>query len=63
MGRIGFWEIVVILGVFILLFGAKKIPEIAAAIGKALREFKKAGEEVERTGATSDSDDSKKNNP
>ena len=61
MGRIGFGEIVIILAVFILLFGAKKIPEIAAALGKALREFKKAGKEVERAATTSASDDSKEN--
>ncbi len=47
MGRIGFWEIVVIIGVFVVLFGAKKIPEIASALGKALKEFKKAGKDVE----------------
>ena len=61
MGRIGFGEIVIILAVFLLLFGAKKIPEIAAALGKALKEFKKAGEEVERAASTAASDDSQKN--
>ena len=47
MGRLGIWELVIILCVLILLFGAKKIPEIASSLGKALREFKKAGKDVE----------------
>lgn len=47
MGRIGFGELVIILAVFILLFGAKKIPEIASALGKAMREFRKASGEIE----------------
>ncbi len=47
MGRIGMPEVIIILGVFILLFGAKKIPEIASALGRAVREFKKSSQEVE----------------
>ena len=45
MGRIGMGEIVVVLLVVLLLFGAKRLPEIGSAIGKAIREFKKAGKE------------------
>jgi sec-independent protein translocase protein TatA len=41
VGRIGLWELIIILAVFILLFGAKKLPEIANSLGKAIREFKK----------------------
>ena len=47
MGRIGLPEIILILLVFIILFGAKKLPEIGNALGKAIREFKKAGKEIE----------------
>jgi sec-independent protein translocase protein TatA len=39
---IGFTEILVILIVILLLFGAKRIPEIAKALGRAAHEFKKA---------------------
>ena len=42
MGRIGMPEIILIVAVFILLFGAQKLPEIGASIGKAIREFKKS---------------------
>ncbi len=41
MGRIGMPELILILAIFILLFGAQKLPEIGASIGKAIRSFKK----------------------
>jgi len=47
MGRFGIWEVVIILGVVLLLFGAKKLPEIARSMGNAIKEFKKAGKEIE----------------
>ena len=47
MGRIGIGEIIFIALVIVLLFGAKKLPEIGSALGKAIREFKKAGREIE----------------
>jgi len=46
MGRIGVPELVFIGLIIILLFGAKKLPEIGSALGKAIREFKKAGNDV-----------------
>ena len=42
IGNLGPMEIVVILAVVILLFGGKKIPELAKGIGKGIREFKRA---------------------
>ena len=38
--RIGAGEIILIVGVLILLFGAKKLPELARAIGKSARELR-----------------------
>lgn len=40
-GNLGFGEILVILVIVLLLFGAKRIPEIAGSMGKGIREFKK----------------------
>jgi TatA/E family protein of Tat protein translocase len=40
-------EIILILCVLILLFGAKKLPELARGIGKSMNEFKKASKESE----------------
>ncbi len=54
MGRIGIGEIIVIGVVFILLFGAKRLPEVGASIGQAIKEFKKA-----LKGSGDDTDDKK----
>lgn len=46
MSGIGTPGLIVILLVAILLFGPKKLPELGASIGKTLREFKKASQEI-----------------
>ena len=47
-GNIGFMEILVILLIVLLLFGAKRIPEIAGSFGKGIREFKKSMTDASR---------------
>lgn len=47
MGQIGLPELILICVVFLMLFGAQKLPEMGAAIGKAIREFKKSMRDVE----------------
>jgi len=42
----GGWEVVLILAVVLLLFGAKKLPDLAKGLGTGIREFKKATKEV-----------------
>jgi sec-independent protein translocase protein TatA len=49
MGNFSMWEILLILVVVLLLFGAKRIPEIAGSFGKGIREFKKSMTDVERS--------------
>jgi len=46
-GGIGPTEILVILLIVLLLFGAKKIPEVARGLGKGIREFKKAAKDIQ----------------
>jgi sec-independent protein translocase protein TatA len=41
MGQVGFREISVIVLVILLLFGARRIPELMRSLGSGLREFKK----------------------
>jgi len=41
-------ELVVVALVFLLLFGSKKIPEMARGLGKGLREFRKAADDIKR---------------
>ncbi len=45
-GTIGLPELLVIFIVILLLFGAKRIPEIARSFGQGIREFKKSAKEV-----------------
>ena len=61
-------ELLVILAVLILLFGAKKLPELAKGLGKSINEFKKAStekeeEEEEREAAKKDAAQSPANKP
>jgi sec-independent protein translocase protein TatA len=43
---LGGWEIVLILAVVLILFGAKKLPELAKGLGQGIKEFKKATNDV-----------------
>ncbi len=43
---IGGWEMVLILAVVLVLFGAKKLPELAKGLGQGIKEFKKATRDV-----------------
>ena len=45
--NIGFGELLMILVVVLVLFGAKKIPELAKGLGKGISEFKKGLKDVE----------------
>ena len=49
-------EIVIVFIVVLLLFGSKRIPEVAKGLGKGMREFKKATDDIKReiTNSTSD---------
>ena len=42
MGNLGFTEIMILLLVVLLVFGAKRLPEIGASMGKGIREFKRS---------------------
>mgnify|MGYP002514733528 CR=1 FL=1 len=46
-GSLGFWEILLIVLVVILLFGGKKIPELMRGLGKGVKNFKEGMKEVE----------------
>jgi sec-independent protein translocase protein TatA len=58
--NLGMGELLVILIVVLLLFGSKKIPEIAQGLGKGIREFKKSIKEVEEQITIPDKDKSDK---
>lgn len=53
-GRMGVGEVVVILAIVLLLFGARKIPDLARSIGRGLEEFKKGRREASDRSDTPD---------
>jgi len=59
-GLPGGMEWILILFIVILLFGAKKIPELARGLGKGIREFKDATKEIKNELEESVKDDTKK---
>lgn len=56
LGNLGFTEIAILLLILVLFFGAKRIPEIGASIGKGIKEFKRGlkSDEVVEPPASSD---------
>ena len=48
-GNLGFGEMMIIMVIVLVLFGAKRIPEVSASFGKGIREFKKNLNEVEQS--------------
>ncbi len=58
-GNLGAGEIILILLVILLLFGAKKIPELARGLGKGMSEFKKGLKDVEKEIKDTGDDDKK----
>jgi sec-independent protein translocase protein TatA len=41
------WEVVAILAIVLVLFGAKKLPELARGLGQGIKEFKKSSQEIQ----------------
>jgi sec-independent protein translocase protein TatA len=64
LGGIGVQELILIVLVVLILFGAKRIPDIAQGLGRGIRDFRKAmkdtTDEINRVGKD-DEEDSKKN--
>jgi len=52
MGMPGGTELLIILAIVVLLFGAKKIPELAKGFGKGIKNFKEEMKEVEEVAKT-----------
>ncbi|MCD6521276.1 twin-arginine translocase TatA/TatE family subunit [Candidatus Calescamantes bacterium] len=59
LGNIGWSELIIIFLVVLLLFGAKRLPEVGKALGKAIREFKKGLQGVKEEPKESDEKEDK----
>ena len=57
VGPFGGWEIVIILLIVLIIFGPSKLPQLGSSLGKAIKEFKKAGKELSSTVNDDDDDD------
>ena len=59
---LGPWEIIIIFVVILLIFGGKKLPELARGLGEGIQEFKKASHDIkdEVDKSISESNNSKK---
>lgn len=57
IGPLGGWEIIVILVIVLIIFGPSKLPQMGQALGKAIKEFKKAGKELRSDVTNLDDDD------
>jgi sec-independent protein translocase protein TatA len=60
IGGLGTSEVLVILVVILIFFGAKRIPELARGLGKGIREFKDATKEIKNDIENAAKDDSPK---
>ena len=60
LGGLGMWEMIMIFLVVLLLFGAKRLPEIGSSLGKGIREFKGSIKEIEKEVRDDTADDSER---
>ncbi len=49
MGNLGWTEILIILGIALIIFGPRKLPQIGKTIGESLAQFRRASEDFKRT--------------
>ena len=56
MFNLGWPEVLVILGIAVLIFGSKKIPELGSTFGKTLRSFKEGMDQSQQETETADRD-------
>lgn len=64
IGGLGIWELILILLIVLVIFGANKLPELGGGIGKAIKNFRKATNEPDEIDVTpnkeKEEEDSKK---
>jgi sec-independent protein translocase protein TatA len=59
IGPVGTTELIIILIIVLIIFGPKKLPEVAEAFGKSIQKFKKAARDVQDEVKTATEDEKK----
>lgn len=62
IGPFGMWELLIILVIVLLLFGARRLPEMAKGMGQAIKEFRKGVKDVQGDLDSPDSQPSQSSN-
>jgi sec-independent protein translocase protein TatA len=52
MCGLGTWELLIVLAIVVLLFGATRLPQLGRALGETVRNFKKGSDEPDEVGET-----------
>ena len=52
--KLSAWELIAVLAIILLLFGAKKLPDLAASMGRSIREFRRAHAEEDDEAAVAE---------
>jgi len=60
IGSVGWNELVIVLVIVLVIFGPRRLPELAEALGKSIRKFKQASRDVEEEVTTAVRMDEKK---
>ena len=60
IGGLGIWELLIILFIVLIIFGAGKLPEIGAGLGKGIGNFRKATKESKEIDISPDKDTEQK---
>ncbi len=56
-GKIGMWELLLVLAVALIIFGPAKLPELGRSIGRGIREFRQASKDIGQSIAMDDTPD------
>jgi sec-independent protein translocase protein TatA len=46
VGPLGPWELLIVFGIILIIFGPRKLPEVAEAFGKSIQKFKRASRDA-----------------
>ncbi len=63
IGKIGMWEMLLVLSVALIVFGPAKLPELGRSIGRGIREFRQASKDITNSITLDDDGDEQESKP